>query len=84
MYPSNCIKLVSSVTLSALKCELCEHGYYLVNGFCKQCDVKLGTLSKCDGLCPIDYYIESLLPTVNYGFQFLGGYFIILLLVVIL
>ena len=61
VYPSNCLEIKTPVS-GALECTLCEYGYYLTNGFCKECSVELGTLSKCDGLCPIDYYILSLLP----------------------
>ena len=44
-----------------LACTLCEHGYYLSGSICLECSVELGTLSRCDGLCPIDYLIQSLM-----------------------
>lgn len=75
---------MTPVPSTGLKCKLCEHGYYLTNGFCLECNVAKGTLSKCEGLCPIDYYIQSLVPDSSNGFQIFIGYAAIFMLVMIL
>jgi len=58
-FPSNCA--MAQLKGAIPTCTLCNHGYFLNSGNCIECSVELGTLSKCDGLCPIDYYIQSLM-----------------------
>lgn len=72
-YPSHCLD-VEVVDTNSVSCLLCEHGYYLSNGICLECSVAKGTLSYCDGLCPIDYLIESLMIRVDNGQSAMSAY----------
>ena len=58
-FPSNCVAVGEGA------CVLCEHGFYLESGVCLECSVELGTLGKCEGLCPVDYLINSLMVRVE-------------------
>jgi len=60
-YPSNCLEINGTNTNF---CLLCAHGYYLTNGVCLPCDVQLGTLTLCNGLCPIDEQIQAIMVQV--------------------
>lgn len=48
------------------------------------CSVELGTLSKCDGLCPIDYYIKNLMLEVTDFSKYLVGAHVLLLVGIVL